>query len=328
MAIQKFKIVTQQIDSGVRLDQLIVQYLPALLGTPLSKGKVRKLVMAGAVYLNSKRVRIASKVMIPGAVIEIYADLQKLEQNRFKRDSVFKMQESDVLFEDDYLIAVNKPPGLPSQPTLDEARDNLYSSVKNLRNGKYIGLHHRLDRDTSGVVLFTKREEINGAVGKLFQDHRIQKTYRALAVSRGGLKLTPQWSVENFLAKEPDSLSSPKDRRSRFHSVRSGGDRAETAFKIIQEFRNAVYVEAQPKTGRTHQIRVHLAEQGMPMLGDSLYGRALGAAQIGLPVEVPRLMLHALSLTFLHPIHQNQISILSPVPKDFASCLEVFKKNQ
>ena len=134
------------------------------------------MIVAGAVYLNGRRVRIASKELMPNATIDVYVDLNKLHSDSTQRDRAFVMTEDRILFEDPYLIVVNKPPGLPTQPTLDEARENLFTAVKKFlaqRSGKsvtdtYLGLHHRLDRDTSGVILLTKSTEANPGVAELF----------------------------------------------------------------------------------------------------------------------------------------------------------------
>ncbi len=295
-----------------------------MLGQPISKAKVRQLVVAGAVYLNGKRVRIASKTVFNGARLDVYVDLERLFQGQPKAHDVrFTMGPDAILFEDDDLIVVNKPPGLPTQPTLDEARANLYAIVKKYLGERdalaqpYLGLHHRLDRDTSGVILFTKRTSANAGVAKLFSEHLAEKTYWALSARPAG-RVRDQWRVDNFLA--PDRGGEGKARRNRYRSVRSGGDRALTDFRLLEDLGSALLVEAKPRTGRTHQIRVHLSEDGMPILGDETYGVRADRAALA-----PRLMLHAASLTFPHPIHQTTVTVSAPIPKDFNECLAHLK---
>src|SRR6185437_9442973 len=175
---KKYSFSASPEDQGKRLDQALSEWLPEVLGQPISKGKVRKLVIAGAVYLNGSRVRIASKELRNRAKVDVYVDLQKLENDATRADRKFEMGASDILFEDEYLIAVNKPAGLPTQPTLDEARDNLFALMKKFlkaRDGEadpYIGLHHRLDRDTSGVILFTKKKEANAGIAEIFSGRK------------------------------------------------------------------------------------------------------------------------------------------------------------
>ena len=322
MALKRLSLKTSHQQKGMRLDQLLAEWLPEALARPISKAKARKLIVAGAVYLNGKRVRIASKELQANAQVDAYVDLAKLLENDGRaQDREFKMESRHILFEDEDLIAVDKPPGLPTQPTLDEARDNLYAAVKKFLAERdrlvqpYVGLHHRLDRDTSGVVLFTKRKEANAGIAAAFSEHWARKTYNALTVRPGQLPET-DWDVKNYLGKAPGT-----GKRTRFTEVRSGGDFAHTDFKRIEILPRALWVEARPLTGRTHQIRVHLSEAGLPILGDSTYG--MESANRG---GVPRLMLHALKLEFPHPLTQAKIAVESPIPADFKACLDSFRR--
>ena len=318
MPLKKLSLRITTAHQGMRLDQALALLLPDALGQPLSKAKVRKLIVAGAVYLNGTRVRIASKELRANAKVDAYVDLKKLlEREGPAADRTFRMDAARVLFEDEDLIAVDKPAGLPTQPTLDEARDNLFASVKKFlaeRDGTadpYLGLHHRLDRDTSGVVLFTKTKRANAGVADLFSGHQARKVYHALTVRPK--KVNREWTVRNFLGR----VEGKGGKKARFAAVRSGGDSAHTEFRLIEELDAALYVEARPRTGRTHQIRVHLASDGMPILGDAHYGW-----ESGQDPTAPRMMLHAVSLTFQHPIQQTETSVQSPLPGDFLSCLQ------
>jgi RluA family pseudouridine synthase len=315
MAIRKLTLRTTHAQKGMRLDQVLSDWLPEALAQPVSKAKARKLIVAGAVYLNGKRVRIASKELQAGAQVDAYVDLARLLENATAADRPFQMTASHILYEDEWLLAVNKPAGLPTQPTLDEARANLFAAVKKfIGPGGYVGLHHRLDRDTSGVVLFTRDPQANAGVAELFSKHLARKTYQALAL---GAPRPPgqEWTVRNYLARARGT-----GKQSRFESVRSGGDSAHTDFRILAQAGRALYLEARPLTGRTHQIRVHLAEAGMPILGDATYG-SRESRELSSQARVPRLMLHAVNLTFPHPISNVEISVSSPLPEDFTQCL-------
>jgi len=332
MALKKISFQTRHPDAGKRLDQVLSERLPEILGQPVSKGKVRKLVVAGAVYLNGKRVRIASKELLANAKIDAFIDIEKLMSGGPSKDQAFQMRASDVLYEDEYLIAVNKPPGLPTQPTLDEARENLFAAVKRFLAERdqviqpYLGLHHRLDRDTSGVVLFTKKTEANTGVSELFTKHLAQKVYQAVTLRPKpdveDSQLPLEWKIENYLGRD----KSVGGKQSRFTAVRSGGDFAHTDFKLIEAMKEGLWVEARPRTGRTHQIRVHLTEYGLPIVGDPVYRRREPQSP-GAPQAV-RCLLHAVSLTFPHPIHKNLVSIHSPLPEDFVQCLRALKSQK
>lgn len=326
MAIKRLNFIATQDHASKRLDAALAEWLPRALERPVSKSKGRKLIMAGAVYLNGKPVRLASKALVPGATIEAYIDLAKLFDDAPSRDQTFELTPDRIVFEDEDLIVVNKPPGLPTHPTADQTRDNLFSAAGRFlskRTGTvkpYLGVHHRLDRDTSGAVLFTKSQRANAATAELFSTHKVLKVYEALTTTgrQSGLrtKVKKQWTIKNYLGK-----ISSKSKRARYGAVDSDGTFAQTSFRLIAEYTRGLWIEAIPKTGRTHQIRVHLSEYGLPILGDDLYGTE-DSPESRL---APRLMLHAAQLIFLHPITKREISIKCPQPEDFRQCLSRIK---
>jgi RluA family pseudouridine synthase len=309
--IKKLKFIATTEHAAVRLDHALGRWLPQKLRCPVSKAKVRKLIMAGAVNWNGRPERRAARALNPGVTINAYVDPVKLFEDSTSRDRQFELTSDRILFEDHDLIIVDKPPGLPAQPTLDEARDNLFAAVKRFlskragRAAPYLGVHHRLDRDTSGVVLFTKSQRVNAAIAESFAKREVIKIYQALTVARA--RVEKEWTVANYLGKVAS-----KSKRAKYRAVKQG-DPAETFFRVIAQYPGGIRIEAIPKTGRTHQIRVHLAEYGLPILGDDLYGTREGAA--------PRLMLHAAELIFAHPITGFGMSIKSPLPDDFRQCL-------
>lgn len=331
--IRKYSLKTTHAQKGARLDAALAEWLPQALAQPVSKAKVRKLVVAGAVYLNGRRVRIASKELMPNAQVDVYVDLKKLfESDGVSRDRAFEMGPGDILFEDEFIIAVNKPPGLPTQPTLDEARTNLFASVRKYLATRdrqpqpYLALHHRLDRDTSGVILFAKDKAANAGVADMFSKHTARKVYNAISIVTPGAERDVlegrEWVVRNYLGRVPGP-----GKQAKYGAVRSGGDSAHTDFRLIERFGgSAAWIEARPLTGRTHQIRVHLSELGLPIFADPLYGAASKGRGGGSSAIAPRLMLHAASLTFPHPIHQTVTSVQSPLPEDFLRCIEALRK--
>lgn len=212
-----------------------------------------------------------------------------------------------ILFEDEYFIAAGKPPGLPSQPTVDKRRPDFFTELKKqlcAERGQdfYLGLHHRLDRDTSGVMIFTKNKLANEPLAEMFKKHRIQKTYVCLTKLH---KCPDQWEVQNHLAEIRDPIL----KKMKMKSVHSGGDKAHTLFRKIKTLRKGLLIEAKPLSGRMHQIRVHLAESGLGIYGDDIYPSPKTP-------QAPRLMLHAQSLEFVHPFTQENLCIESPVPSD------------
>lgn len=213
-----------------------------------------------------------------------------------------------ILFEDDYFLIAEKPSGLPSQPTVDKRRPDFFTGLKKqLKEERgtnfYLGLHHRLDRDTSGLMIFTKNKEANEPLSLLFKNHEIQKTYVCLTKMH---KCPDQWEVKNHLAEVRD----PVLKKMKMKSVRSGGDKAHTLFRKLQAFPKGLLIEAKPLTGRMHQIRVHLAENGLGIFGDDIYPGPKKP-------EAPRLMLHAQRLEWTHPFTQEAMSIECALPEDF-----------
>ena len=316
---KKLKLITTGEHSAERLDVTLAAWLPEVLGRPVSKAKVRKLIMAGAVHLNGRPVRIPSVALRSGARIEAHIDAEKLFEDSTTRDREFELSADRILFEDEDLIVIDKPPGLPSQPTVDTSRNNLFAALSRFLSRRdrvvkpYVGVHQRLDRDTSGVVLFTKSQAANAGVASIFSNRQGLKIYQGITVRRPNFGST-EWTVRNHLGK-----IASKSKRNRYGSVDTDGAFAETSFRVIEEQPGGVWIEAIPKTGRTHQIRVHLAEYGLPILGDDLYGSEKTAELAS------RLMLHAALLRFLHPTTKREICVQSPLPDDFVQCLNRIK---
>jgi RluA family pseudouridine synthase len=222
-----------------------------------------------------------------------------------------------VIYEDDWLVAFDKPSGLPTQGTRDRKRPDLYTlaqiELKKRRSNPvhYLGLHHRLDVGTSGIVMMTKQKEINKDFQNLFREKQIQKTYLAHVFQNSKRKIGDKWFVENHLGYHKDSTA----KKSFYTEVRSGGDYAKTEFEILSEVSAGIWlVQAQPLTGRTHQIRVHLCEDGFPLLGDRLYFDSTNEVQKRINHRIKRLMLHAWKINFLHPKTKKNIEVLSKNP--------------
>lgn len=217
-----------------------------------------------------------------------------------------------VLFEDEVLVIADKPAGLPTQATLDKNRPHTYGLLqKQLRENNpdaYLALHHRLDKDTSGVLLFCKDTRYNQQISDMFKRHEFEKIY--LALTEPG-RCKDQWQIKNHLAEE----NAPRSQRRRMHSVRSGGLLAITDFRKLETHKKGLLIEAKPRTGRMHQIRIHLAEAGLPILGDDLYNSPAGAQ------KALRMMLHAYQLIFKHPATQELLTITSEPPADFQKSL-------
>jgi 23S rRNA pseudouridine1911/1915/1917 synthase len=202
-------------------------------------------------------------------------------------------REIRVLHEDTVLLAADKPAGVPSEPTRDPRRE----SVLGVFADRVVGLPHRLDLDTSGVLLMAKTKEALAALNASFEKHEGRKLYEALV--HGSFE--GEKRIESFLKAVKGE--------ERFASVRSGGKKAITLVRALEPRGKKTRVECELLTGRTHQIRVHLSEAGHPIVGDELYG-----APPGEHAKVGRFLLHAKSLTVVHPATKERLTIESPVP--------------
>lgn len=328
-----FSFVPDASDSSRRLDDLVMARLPAVfrelgLDAVASKSKLRRLILDGAVSVGGRPVRVPALHVRSGTVITVYLDPTRFAPEKTPGDSPFECTAASILYEDEWLIAVNKPPGIPTEGSYLASRDSLHAAVQRFLaarddgDGKpYLGLHHRLDRDTSGVVLFTKRKEANAAVHEAFASRATRKFYHALAsppqfASNHMTPMESRFETSGLMAR-----ISPKSAAAKWGLVQTGGVSSSTSFFVESAGRDGLVLRAEPHTGRTHQIRVHAASVGLPLYGDSLYG---GPASLGgLPVS--RVMLHAAQLTLPHPVGGRLLSLSAPEPDDFNRFMRLVK---
>jgi 23S rRNA pseudouridine1911/1915/1917 synthase len=221
-----------------------------------------------------------------------------------------------IIYEDDWLVAFDKPSGLPTQITHDRRRPDLYTiaqkqlKLRPVQPIHYLGLHHRLDVGTSGVVVMTKQKEINKDFQNLFREKKIQKTYLAHVFKNEKRSLNDIWSIENHLGFHKNSTA----KKTFYTAVQAGGDFAKTDFVLISAVSDEIWlVQAQPLTGRTHQIRVHLFEDGFPLVGDRLYFDPTKDVQKRINHRAKRMMLHAWKVDFYHPRLKKNIQIISQI---------------
>jgi 23S rRNA pseudouridine1911/1915/1917 synthase len=300
---------------GRRLDELLQAWLPEALGRPLSRGDVRRIVIAGAVRVNGKPTRGPAQIVSRGARVEARVRLDRLRAPRVQ--AAYTLTARDVVLEDDALIVVSKPPGLPTHATADPRRDNLVAALQRYLGPPraYLGVHQRLDRDTSGLVVFSRTKAAAPALARQFESREVVKRYRALT-ARAELLPPQHWRATGRLVARRGG------HEPGMRVVDLGGVDAETEFSRLEVLAAALLVEARPLTGRKHQIRAHLADAGLPVLGDALYGGPLRVQRL----EVPRLMLHAAVLELRHPNTGRELVLESPLPPDFVAMLEALRE--
>lgn len=267
--------------AGLRLDQAI-----ASLCEELSRGQARRLIARGSVFLAQKRVKVAGRKVYTSQRIDIYpGELQLPEQDSDEPQLELPL----VLMTRDLLVA-DKPSGVMSAPTPESDQHDLKSRLE--REHGPLHLVHRLDRPTSGLIVLARSSEVAAKLSRQLADRSLGRRYRALLAGRHG-EVGQQWEMSAPIA----------------------GKDASTRFEVAEVGERSTMVIAQLQTGRTHQIRIHAAEYGAPVLGDSKYGRQLLR---GLP-KPPRLALHAEWLTFLDPRTQAEVQLHSPFPEELHS---------
>ncbi|MGR9072633.1 MAG: 23S rRNA pseudouridine(955/2504/2580) synthase RluC [Gammaproteobacteria bacterium] len=294
-------------NDGQRLDNYL---LLKLKGVP--KSRIYRMVRKGEVRINKKRCEAKSRLAAGDRVRIPPVRMSEKSETVYVPAPLRNSLENDILFEDDTMLILNKPSGFAVHGG-SGLNSGIIESLRVLRpEQRFLELVHRLDRDTSGCLLIAKKSGVLKKLHELFRGSGIDKTYLAL--------LAGKWERKKMRVEAP-LLKNVSKGGERLVVVSKAGKAAETLFRRVRSFRHATLVEAMPKTGRTHQIRVHAAWLGHPIIGDSRYGDE----EINLDYKrmgMNRLFLHAYRLSFIHPETNCKISVQAPLPDD----LEAFLK--
>lgn len=252
--------------SGLRLDEALARC------AEISKGEARRIIDRGGCTVNQSMVRVASRTVKSGDLLTVGI----MEPGRFQE---LLLPPEAIIYQDRELLAINKPSGVASQRTPYQLKGTLEHWVGEefARQGirEPVRIVHRLDRGTSGVMVFPKHRQAAAWLSELFKQGQMEKRYLALV---SGDAPDTGWKADGAIGK----LGSAR------WGIMAGGRPALTEFRLITAADGLALVEARPRTGRTHQIRVHLSADGLPIVGDNTYG--------GQPC--PRLMLHCAGLSF------------------------------
>lgn len=281
--------------AGMRVDQ----FFP-LAVAELSRSQVRKVIDIGGVHINGQRTRTASRILANGDQVELYLDHLPLVP--------WRICPANIVFHDKYLIVVNKPALIETQPTHARYKGTLYEALQVYLQDPYrpqlkpeIGMIQRLDRSTSGLIAFSIHPHAHKKMTEMFTTGAVDKTYLALLI---GLPDPDSGEIRSLLARSR--------RENRVHTVAAGGKLAVTRYRVKAPLYDSSLVEVQILTGRSHQIRAHMAELGCPLLGDQRYG---GPAALD-GMLMPRPLLHSQRLRFLHPLTAQHLDFSAPLPED------------
>ena len=288
-------------ETELRLDQFLAARCDGI-----SRGVIRKLVDLGAAHVKGRRTRKCSLSLRAGDRVDFYIDGLPLTPYRLTADA--------VVFQDRHLLVVNKPAGIDCQPTPSRYKGTMYDAVtdylkdplrKDLRPS--IGMVQRLDRDTSGLMVFSIHQAAHKEMTRIFAQRDVIKRYRVLVEGR---MEEPVGTFHTQLARRRATNS--------MKSVARGGQEAITHYRLIEATDQVSYLEVEIETGRSHQIRAHFSEAGHPLLGDTRYG---GGVMIG-DIQVGRHMLHSHAIAFRHPVTREQLSFEVDLPVDMKTVVE------
>jgi 23S rRNA pseudouridine1911/1915/1917 synthase len=283
MALSKWTFTTEPEDAELRLDQIIAKH------TDLSRRAAREALKLGGVQVDRKRVKVAGRLVKPGTEIRAAFDPDL---------PPVPTMTIPVVFEDAWILAVDKPAGLPTQGTWATDRHDLLALLKTQRPDLKLFLHHRLDQGTSGLLVLAKDAKANPGLAKAFASRDLEKLYLA-RISEPLAACTVEAPIGRIRGADPGrfgcegNLIDPKSARTDFRPATA----EETAGLVPGH-----WIVARIFTGRTHQIRVHLTHLGRPILGDALYGGAIS----------DRLWLHAWQLNLQHPVTGGDLRLAAP----------------
>lgn len=265
--------------AGIRLDVCLAKLFP----DRFSRSRVQKLIESKKILVNHSETTANYKIKSGDQV-----SIEDVRETDWKARA--ENIPLDILFEDESLLLINKPAGLVVHPAKGHFEHTLVNallyhctSFQKQSGSMRPGIVHRLDKDTSGVMVIAKNERVHAALAEQFKEHQIEKVYRTV--------------VQGVVQHDEGMIEEPVGRafknRKKIIIRPSGGKEALTFFQVIKRLPNATFLEIRPRTGRTHQIRVHMNYMGHPIYGDYLYG---------VPSEwIDRQALHAFSLSFCHP---------------------------
>jgi 23S rRNA pseudouridine1911/1915/1917 synthase len=309
---------------GTRLDA----YLASLF-TDYSRSVIQKVIEAGSVQVNGRPAKASYKVR---ANDQIHIDFPPPAHDLPEAEDI----PLQVLYEDEFLALINKPADMVVHPakghwsgTLVNAILHRFDELSSINGDQRTGIVHRLDRDTSGVILIAKEERTHRDMSLQFEQRKVFKEYRALTA--GVLDRDSDY-IEGRIARHPHD----RVKMTVTHDEEEGRD-ACTYYEVIERFRGFSYCRLHPRTGRTHQIRVHLASIGCPVLADKVYsGRdSLRLSDLDPALDpardellLPRQALHAFRLRFQHPRSGKIIEAEAPLPAEFERTLAALRQHR
>jgi 23S rRNA pseudouridine1911/1915/1917 synthase len=300
---ERRKVTIEEAQAGERLDRVLALALP-----DLSRSRLKQLIEAGAVYSGGAKLGDADMRVKRGQSIVV--DIPPAVRAEPEGQDI----ALNIVFEDAHLVVIDKPAGLVVHPAAGNRDGTLVNaliahcgdSLRGIGGELRPGIVHRIDKDTTGLIVAAKTEQAHSSLGKQFAAHKVERVYQALV---WGVPRVRAGAIEGALGRSPLN-------RQKMAVLRIGGKAARTHYKVMEAFGStAALVECRLETGRTHQVRVHMAHLGHPLIGDPVYGRPRTIP--GLTLAIKRQALHAAVLGFQHPATQKVLRFESVLPEDF-----------
>lgn len=295
-----------------RLDTFLRGKFPAV-----SRGAIQRLIEQGHIQVNGRTVK-PTHTPRAGEQVEVHWPEARAAEAQPEEMAL------NVLFEDETLLVLNKPPGLVVHPAAGHEEHTLVNALLHHCAGQLSGIGgvarpgivHRLDKDTSGCLVVAKNDETHLALSAQFATRKVEKIYHAILC---GELPRDQGEIHAAIARHPS-------HRKRMAVDDAAGRDARTSYHVLERLQGATLVEAVLHTGRTHQIRVHFQFLGFPLVGDATYGNRQNQHLSDLTgYAAPRQMLHAWHLTFSHPRTAKRLSFEAPLPEDFLDALAALR---
>jgi 23S rRNA pseudouridine1911/1915/1917 synthase len=292
----------------MRLSQYLKNKFP-----DLSSRQIKRMLEQGACTINGTIESFGSRIINPNKDKIIF---KKLKDEKPKK---LIIKKSNIVYQDEYILVYNKSAGWSSLPTESKETNHLDELRKSLEL-KHLEPVHRLDKNTSGLLIFAKKKELVKALSDLFQKKLIKKTYEAIV--DGNWKISAKGKIENYLTLDYKKGPLQKWKVARRINAEQKKNRqkfkhALTRFELIDDYNNYAHIALYPETGRTHQLRVQLADIGYPVLGDSIYAKKFFSQKLP-----KRHLLHAKELRFKHPITHKDLRLIADLPSDFLAFLD------
>lgn len=304
--MEKYTYIVEEHESGTRLDKYLTGQLQ-----DFTRSFLQKLIKEERVTVDQQLQKVNYKLKT-GQIVEVI--IPPAEDTEILPEDI----PLDILYEDEDVLIVNKPKDMVVHPSAGHATGTLVNAVmfhckESLSgiNGEIRpGIVHRIDKDTTGSLIICKNDESHLSIAEQIKVHSVNRIYRGIV---SGIVKNSEGTIEGNIGRHPND-------RKKMSIVMKGGKPAITHYKVLEQYKNAAYMEFRLETGRTHQIRVHMASIGHPLLGDTLYGNPKN------PYKLKGQTLHAMTIGFQHPRTGEYLEVSAPLPAYFVELVKKLSK--